>query len=96
MANKTVGKMNTFNTKDGTSIYYKDWGTGPVIPFSQGWPLSADAWDPQMLFLGKRGYRVIAHDRRSHGRSGQTWEGNNMDHMLTIWLSYWSILISGM
>jgi non-heme chloroperoxidase len=71
--------MNTFTTKDGTSIYYKDWGSGPVITFSHGWPLSADAWDAQMLFLGQRGYRVIAHDRRGHGRSGQTWHGNNMD-----------------
>ena len=71
--------MNTFTTKDGTSIYYKDWGTGPVVTFSHGWPLSADAWDAQMLFLGQRGYRVIAHDRRGHGRSGQTWQGNNMD-----------------
>jgi non-heme chloroperoxidase len=71
--------MNTFTTKDGTSIYYKDWGSGPVITFSHGWPLSADAWDAQMLFLGQRGYRVIAHDRRGHGRSGQTWLGNNMD-----------------
>jgi non-heme chloroperoxidase len=71
--------MNTFTTKDGTSIYYKDWGSGPIITFSHGWPLSADAWDAQMLFLGQRGYRVIAHDRRGHGRSGQTWQGNNMD-----------------
>lgn len=71
--------MSTFTTKDGTSIYYKDWGTGPVVTFSHGWPLSADAWDAQMLFLAKRGYRVIAHDRRGHGRSGQTWDGNNMD-----------------
>lgn len=71
--------MNTFETKDGTTIYYKDWGTGPVVTFSHGWPLSADAWDAQMLFLGQRGFRVIAHDRRGHGRSGQTWEGNNMD-----------------
>lgn len=71
--------MNTFTTKDGTSIYYKDWGTGPVVTFSHGWPLCADAWDAQMLFLGQRGYRVIAHDRRGHGRSGQTWQGNNMD-----------------
>jgi len=71
--------MNTFTTKDGTSIYYKDWGSGPVITFSHGWPLSADAWDAQMLFLGQRGYRVIAHDRRGHGRSSQTWHGNNMD-----------------
>ena len=71
--------MNTFTTKDGTSIFYKDWGTGPVVTFSHGWPLSADAWDAQMLFLGKKGYRVIAHDRRGHGRSGQSWDGNNMD-----------------
>jgi non-heme chloroperoxidase len=71
--------MNTFETKDGTTIYYKDWGTGPVVTFSHGWPLSADAWDAQMLFLGQCGFRVIAHDRRGHGRSGQTWEGNNMD-----------------
>jgi non-heme chloroperoxidase len=71
--------MNTFTTKDGTSIFYKDWGTGPVVTFSHGWPLSADAWDAQMLFLGQHGYRVIAHDRRGHGRSGQTWTGNTMD-----------------
>jgi non-heme chloroperoxidase len=71
--------MNTFNTKDGTSIFYKDWGTGPAVTFSHGWPLSSDAWDAQMLFLGQQGYRVIAHDRRGHGRSGQTWQGNNMD-----------------
>ena len=71
--------MNTFTTKDGTSIFYKDWGTGPAVTFSHGWPLSSDAWDAQMLFLGQRGYRVIAHDRRGHGRSGQTWQGNNMD-----------------
>src|SRR6201999_3793992 len=64
--------MNTITTKDGTSIYFKDWGTGPVVTFSQGWPLQADAWDAQMLFLGKQGYRVIAHDRRGHGRSGQS------------------------
>lgn len=71
--------MNTITTKDGTSIYYKDWGTGRPITFSHGWPLSADAWDAQMLFLGQQGYRVIAHDRRGHGRSGQTWTGNDMD-----------------
>jgi len=70
---------NTIITKDGTSIYYKDWGTGPVVTFSHGWPLNADAWDAQMLFLGKRGYRVIAHDRRGHGRSGQSWGGNDLD-----------------
>jgi len=71
--------MNTITTKDGTSIYFKDWGTGKPVVFSHGWPLSADAWDPQMLFLGQRGYRVIAHDRRGHGRSGQSWGGNNLD-----------------
>lgn len=71
--------MNTLAMKDGTSIYYKDWGTGPVVTFSHGWPLSADAWDAQMLFLAQKGYRVIAHDRRGHGRSGQTWQGNTMD-----------------
>jgi non-heme chloroperoxidase len=60
-------KMNTITTKDGTSIYYKDWGKGQPIVFSHGWPLNADAWDAQMLFLGDHGYRVIAHDRRSHG-----------------------------
>jgi len=71
--------MSTMTLKDGTTIYYKDWGTGPVVTFSHGWPLNADAWDAQMLFLGQHGYRVIAHDRRGHGRSGQTWSGNNMD-----------------
>ncbi len=71
--------MNTFTTKDGTEIFFKDWGTGPVLTFSHGWPLSSDAWDAQMLFLGQQGYRVVAHDRRGHGRSGQTWDGNNMD-----------------
>jgi non-heme chloroperoxidase len=71
--------MNTFTAKDGTQIFYKDWGKGPVITFSHGWPLSSDAWDAQMLFLGQQGYRVVAHDRRGNGRSGQTWEGNNMD-----------------
>lgn len=76
---KEQGTTNTFTTKDGTSIFYKDWGTGPVVTFSHGWPLNADAWDAQMLFLGQHGYRVIAHDRRGHGRSGQTWQGNNMD-----------------
>lgn len=71
--------MNTFTTEDGTSIYFKDWGSGQPIVFSHGWPLNADAWDPQMLFLGQHGFRVIAHDRRSHGRSAQTWDGNDMD-----------------
>jgi non-heme chloroperoxidase len=71
--------VNTITTRDGTRIYYKDWGTGQPVVFSHGWPLSADAWDAQMVFLGSRGYRVIAHDRRSHGRSDQTWDGNDMD-----------------
>jgi non-heme chloroperoxidase len=65
--------------KDGTKIYYKDWGSGPTIVFCHGWPLTADAWDAQMLFLGQQGYRVIAHDRRGHGRSDQSWLGNDMD-----------------
>jgi len=71
--------MNTFTTQDGTRIYFKDWGTGRPVVFSHGWPLSADAWDAQMYFLGERGYRVIAHDRRGHGRSSQPWSGNDMD-----------------
>jgi non-heme chloroperoxidase len=71
--------MSTITTKDGTRIFYKDWGQGQPVLFSHGWPLSADAWDGQMLFLGQRGFRVIAHDRRSHGRSDQTWDGNHMD-----------------
>jgi non-heme chloroperoxidase len=72
--------MPTITTKDGTSIYYKDWGAGQPITFSHGWPLTADAWDAQMLFLGQQGYRVIAHDRRGNGRSSQPWDGNDMDH----------------
>ena len=71
--------MPTITTKDGTKIYYKDWGKGQPIVFSHGWPLTADDWDGQMLFFGQRGFRVIAHDRRGHGRSGQTWDGNDMD-----------------
>ncbi|MEJ1964957.1 MAG: alpha/beta hydrolase [Gammaproteobacteria bacterium] len=68
-----------FTTRDGTPIFYKDWGSGKPIVFSHGWPLMGDAWDAQMLFLGMQGYRVIAHDRRGHGRSGQTWNGNEMN-----------------
>src|SRR6202012_5237471 len=71
--------MPTITTKDGTEIYYKDWGSGQPITFSHGWPLTADAWDAQMLFLGQKGYRAIAHDRRGHGRCTQTWVGNTMD-----------------
>ena len=72
--------MATITTKDGTQIYYKDWGTGQPIVFSHGWPLSADDWDAQMMFFLNRGYRVIAHDRRGHGRSSQTGDGHDMDH----------------
>ncbi len=71
--------MATITTKDGTNIFYKDWGTGQPIVFSHGWPLSADDWDGQMLYFGNLGYRVIAHDRRGHGRSDQTWGGNDMN-----------------
>ena len=70
---------NTITTKDGTQIYYKDWGTGRPVVFSHGWPLTADAWEGQMVYLGERGFRAIAHDRRGHGRSGQPWNGNDMD-----------------
>ena len=70
--------MSTFTTKDGANHYYKDWGVGPVV-FSHGWPLNADAWDEQMFFVASHGYRAIAHDRRGHGRSSQTWHGNEMD-----------------
>src|SRR6266850_6424893 len=71
--------MGTITVKDGTTIFYKDWGKGPVVTFSHGWPLSADAWDGQMLFLAQSGFRVVAHDRRGHGRSSQAWLGNDMD-----------------
>ena len=71
--------MSTIKTKDGTEIYYKDWGQGPVVTFSHGWPLSSDAWDGQMLFLAQHGFRVVAHDRRGHGRSSQASSGNDMD-----------------
>ena len=73
-------RTNMITTQDGTQIYYKDWGTGPnTVVFSHGWPLSADAWEDQMMFLAANGYRCIAHDRRGHGRSSQPWDGNNYD-----------------
>jgi non-heme chloroperoxidase len=80
-SNPTKGKrtMGTLTAKDGTQIYYKDWGTGQAVVFSHGWPLSADAFEDQMFFLASRGYRCIAHDRRGHGRSSQPWTGNDMD-----------------
>jgi non-heme chloroperoxidase len=71
--------MNTISSKDGTQIYYKDWGKGPVVVFSHGWPLNADAWDGQMQFLVQQGFRVVAHDRRGHGRSDQASSGNDMN-----------------
>jgi len=71
--------VNTITSKDGTQIYFKDWGRGPVVTFSHGWPLNADAWDGQMLFLVQNGFRCVAHDRRGHGRSGQASSGNDMN-----------------
>jgi non-heme chloroperoxidase len=71
--------MGIITLNDGTTLYFKDWGTGRPVVFSHGWPLTADAWDDQMLFLAERGFRVIAHDRRGHGRSSQPWNGNDMD-----------------
>jgi non-heme chloroperoxidase len=76
---KGTQTMSTITTKDGTEIYYKDWGDGPVVTFSHGWPLNADAWDGQMLFLAQHGFRVVAHDRRGHGRSSQASSGNDMN-----------------
>src|SRR2546426_11579082 len=72
--------MSKVTTKDGTQIYYKDWGEGQPVVFSHGWPLSADDWDTQMMFFLNHGYRVIAHDRRGHGRSSQPGDGHDMDH----------------
>lgn len=71
--------MSFITTRDGAQIYYKDWGSGQPIVFSHGWPLTADAWEDQMIYLASKGFRCIAHDRRSHGRSSQTWDGNDMD-----------------
>lgn len=90
-ADKSVGRQpvaalaktaSYITTRDGVQLYYKDWGprNGPVVTFSHGWPLSSDSWESQMIFLASKGFRVIAHDRRGHGRSSQPWEGNDMDH----------------
>ena len=76
---KAVMSSNTITTSDGTQIYYKDWGKGPPVTFSHGWPLNSDAWDGQMLFLARNGFRVVAHDRRGHGRSSQASSGNDMN-----------------
>ncbi|MER8764800.1 alpha/beta hydrolase [Mesorhizobium sp. M0166] len=78
-SNKGTKTMSTITTKDGTELYYKDWGKGPVVTFSHGWPLNSDAWDGQMLFLARNGFRVVAHDRRGHGRSSQASSGNDMN-----------------
>jgi non-heme chloroperoxidase len=74
-----VRRVSTITTKDGTEIFYKDWGNGPTVVFSHGWPLNADVWDDQMMFMASRGFRCVAFDRRGHGRSSQPWEGNNYD-----------------
>jgi non-heme chloroperoxidase len=79
MPTTSTREGNTITVADGTQIYFKDWGTGQPVVFSHGWPLSADAWEDQMVFLGLHGYRCIAHDRRGHGRSTQPWGGNEMD-----------------
>jgi non-heme chloroperoxidase len=79
MSTTTMKDAATITVKDGTTIYYKDWGKGPVVTFSHGWPLNADAWDGQLLFLAQNGFRVVAHDRRGHGRSSQASSGNDMN-----------------
>jgi non-heme chloroperoxidase len=76
---KDIVMSANFTTRDGTTLYYKDWGSGPVVVLCHGWPLSADSWEAQMFFLASHGYRCIAHDRRGHGRSSQPWHGNDMD-----------------
>ena len=80
--------MAMITMNDGTQIYYKDWGTGQPVVFSHGWPLTAHAWEDQMFYLASRGYRCIAHDRRGHGRSSQSWHGNALDTTPTIWPSW--------
>jgi non-heme chloroperoxidase len=75
-----VGRMPTITTPDGVEIFYKDWGEGPPVVFSHGWPLQSDSWEAQMLHLASNGFRAIGHDRRGHGRSAQVWDGNDMDH----------------
>jgi non-heme chloroperoxidase len=93
--------MNAITTRDGTKIYYKDWGSGQPVVFSHGWPLTADAWEDQMMFLATNGYRTIAHDRRGHGRSDQPWTGNNMDQyaddLLELFeaLDLWEVVMIG-